>query len=261
MIDKVYVTCSKDYEDKWISQQAVSDLWGVPPSKLVRYPFKLENRQIPADICDIAQLMVDDGFEGYRWFYDQKEKFYESIEVTKQGTLPVELAKSWTLISLLREVVERGESAIVMTDSVYLYEYSFNQVNQWLSLSDINGIALSHPHNFRENPDLITELELEPTASADLWTNFSDNCGCGYVFSAEGAKVFLDAWLLYPQTLFPGLLPVYKTDNERPLPGFCISLLPITYPLKHRDSPLSMSSKVITYSKDRLSVPNIDKGA
>jgi len=211
MIDNVYVTCSSIYDDKWSAHQVVSDLWGVPIDKLVRYPFKLESHTVPTDMIDVAQMMVADGFEGFKWFYDNRSYWYS----------PLELAKCWTMISLLRDITARNESAIIMTDSVYFSGYHFSDAERWIGRGDVNGIALTHgfdlsgggvnvgrelvskesvqkaidvieselseignPHvDLSELRDLlnvsINDDSLTHTDDKNLWSNFAGSCGAG----------------------------------------------------------------------------------
>ena len=188
-IDKVYYI-NIDYRvDKRIAQEVACALVDVPYDRLERFPARMGNDKLPPTLEELARMMVDDGWEEWGCYTQPEYSTHRSW-----------LASVWSKLSLLRQLIERQETAILMSDTHYLWRLDFSTFEAELgSLPDMKVLFLSHFCR-EEDPVCMAQYNrMKPTAVEGVYSDFygyGDFCA---VFTPLGAKHYLEMWKTLPR--------------------------------------------------------------
>ena len=201
MIDKVYYINLDREIGRHYAQRVTAAMAYLPLEKLCRFPAK-DGRGYESNE-DILEDIIADGFPEYRWFLEPENKEHIWQD-------PKNLAVSWSHLSVLREVVNNKENAIILEDDVFIdclyndIEKDFRTLDQpfeivWLSSwrwheadSEIWNVGL----------EMEKELELErgflSTNVEGLYSNYHGLGARSRFFTVAGAKRFFDLAVSQP---------------------------------------------------------------
>ena len=202
-LDKWYYTNQDENQAKHAAQQVVSYILRFPPDIYERKPVKIQNVDMP-QCDDLISMVIDDGFpEWADVFRSWGEVFVSAIAV------------AWTRLSYLREISESPYNTVLLSDNIYPL-VSYDYLTKLLSFvpDDIYGLRLT----YRRDSDGLTSM-LVPIN--DQYKLFSGAIGTGfyYLFTPEGANVFLDMWRQVPEVNFREVVlkGYQRTPNNFPL--------------------------------------------
>lgn len=200
-LDKWYYTNQDENDAKHCAQQLVRYILRFPPEVYERKPVKIENKDMPRR-DDLIAMLIDDGFP-------------EWAEAYKKKRIPVSgIAVEWTRMSYLREISEGEYNTVLMSDNIYPL-VSFSELTKLLSVvpDDIYALKLVYRDSDRNTSVAV------PTGEGALtgYKLFSGGVGTGfyYLFTPEGAGVFLDLWRQMPEIDFRKVvLEGYQKDPD-----------------------------------------------
>ena len=178
-LDKWYYTNQSEHHAKHAAQQLVRYILGFPPDVYERKPVKIENVDLPLR-DDLISMVIADGFPEWGEMF-----------AVWAGIPTSAIAVAWTKLSCLREISENPYNTVLVTDNVYPM-VAFDYLTKLLSSvpDDIHGLNLI----MRDDPSLnLRERVIEIDSRHTL---FSSAIGFGfyYLFTPEGAGMFLDMW-------------------------------------------------------------------
>ena len=179
-IDKWYYINLADRVDKHHVQQAMCAVHGVPFERLERFPAAIDNESCPRDIRALAQMMIDDGFEEWSWFLENETWFQ-----------PHWLASEWSKLRLLRQIIERGENAVMSTDVTFLNRDFFELEDMQSRLPDLEVLHLSWWYDKEDETHKAHYAKMKKTGVEGIFSNFMLMGGAAIYFTLEGAKNFM----------------------------------------------------------------------
>ena len=193
-IDKVYYVNLDSAVGRRYGQQLTARMAGLSLKDLVRFPAK--NGYAYPSNEDIVRDIIADGFPEFRWFLEPENR-------AAIWQKPKNLAVSWSLIRVLRKIVQNGESAIVLEDDTFL-SCDFWKFHADLSLLDrpVDVAWLAtwrwEPHE----PEFYQQIELDKeiiqTNASGIYSNFYGLGSRARYFTHDGAKRFLDLAVSMP---------------------------------------------------------------
>ena len=204
-IDKIYVINLDARVDKWQASLYCFYKFGVPCSKVERFPALLSNQDIQSmTYVDVLELIVADGFDGWGGFLNQAYKKMKSDNYFSWTTHPANYASIWSKLSLLRYIVESGENALFMTDSFFIVRNDKLGINNFEDLTHVCNKLLNKEEQGFKSLNLASLYRTSEPRFA-LSTSVKGICspGCIYSMSAcilslECAKEMLDFWSVHP---------------------------------------------------------------
>ena len=193
MIDKVYYINLDREVGRHYAQRVTAAMAYLPLEKLHRFPAKDGSEYESNE--DIIEDIIADGFPEYRWFLENPER---------QWRRPKNYACNWSHLSVLREVVNNKENAIILEDDAFVktsypdIEKDFRSLDQpfeivWLHARRWHAWPLISERHFKLEIEF--ERELLPTNVEGLYLNYYGLGAHARYFTAKGAEKFLDLLL------------------------------------------------------------------
>ena len=184
-------------------------------------PFEIIERYAAKDglhykkTLDVVDAMVADGFPEFQAFYD-----YESY-----WQKPKNLCVSWGFLSILRMVVERHETALIIEDDTHLRQASFYRLcDVCKSLPNLEMIYLDSFAWKDADPDvtrdeyMVREKEyrqtLKPTQYSYIQSHAYGMGSRARVFTPDGAQRFLKESLKRPWSSSENVGWYMREDGE-----------------------------------------------
>lgn len=188
-IDKVYFINLPRGVDRYWAQTGALGVMGVPSDRVECFEGIDAAAEKYNTFAKIAGAMVEDGFP--EWGVHRETKEY------LKG--PRSLAVQWSHLRCLRQIVERGENAIVLEDDCFIIK-PFEQMERALSYlpDNLKGVFLDwsfiietdgriwHDTRYRQN---IIRSDV-----TDLYTGYIPAGHRATFYTPLGAKDKLDAW-------------------------------------------------------------------
>ena len=187
-IDKVYFICRDPGNDRYWSQMGALSVMGVPSDRIECFK-GIDARDNKFNTFEkLADAMVDDGFE--KWgIHRETEEYHKG---------PRSLAVQWSHLRCLRQIVERGENAIVLEDDCYLVK-AFRQIESALSrISDLKCLYLDWEFlivgHGRIWEDTRFRQRIQRADHPELYTGYIPVTHRAKLYTPQGAKEHLDVW-------------------------------------------------------------------
>ena len=214
-IDRVYYLNTSERVNKHHAQQIVNALAGVPENRLKRFESRLSINECPDTIAEVAELMVADGFEEWRYYLDN------DIDGT-----PGWLAADWTKLSVLREIISKGENAVVLSDQVFWWNITFKTLEKKIKrLPGLKVLNLDGWYDPADNFAMDYMSKLEPSGSPGIYKNFKGQGASAQFFTYEGAVEHLEMWRQRPDTHAVRL--ILRQSRKEDLEGYYVCIPPL----------------------------------
>lgn len=159
--------------------------------------------------ADLSKAMVDDGFPEWK-IYQEKEEWphYGSYQ---------SLAVEWSHLRVLRQIVDRGENAIILEDDRFLTK-NFVEIEDTVNrMPGIKALLLWWTFLHGDDPHYhIDEMYKQRMRSTDVQGVFTGYVPCGHsanFYTAEGAHEVLSYWRSKPDHSGESLLWKHNLEN------------------------------------------------
>lgn len=194
-IDKVYYINADSQIGRRYGQQLTARMTGLSLNDLERFVPKGTQKIYPSNEA-IVEDIIADGFPEFKWFLQP-----ENAQHIWQR--PKNISVSWSHVSVLRNIVNRGESAIVLEDDTFL---SCNYPQLYADLSAVDRpIEVAWLETWRWEPhesEFYQQIELDKeiirTNISGIYSNYYGLSSRARYLSYEGAQRFLDLALAAP---------------------------------------------------------------
>lgn len=192
-IDKVYFICRDPGNDRYWAQKGALGVIGVPSDRVECFPGIDAREERFNTLAKLADAMVDDGFS--EWGIHRETEEY------LQG--PRSLAVTWSHLRCLRQIVDKGENAIVLEDDCFIIkpfdqmERSLSRLPPGLKCVHLDWTCLIETHG-KIWFDYRYRQRIRRTDVQDLYTGYIPATHRAKFYTTMGAKEKFDTWVNEP---------------------------------------------------------------
>ena len=232
-IGKVYCINTDYRVDRLFGQLTANALCAVPYGLCERFPVRLPTPRCPDNHNEVIRMMIDDGFTEWEWYLENDHFFH-----------PTKSAGHWSKLSLLRHIAGREETAIFMTDPVYLKGFHFPTFEKSLNLlPDLEVLFLQYLvwHHLQGSIDAF--YAQTPTLVPGIMGNFRNFGGSAIVLTPEGAAKMLQMWRDLPWLTMPEVTYEYGQQDGDMTGFYCCE------PCMAHDIPIELGYPFATGDK------------
>ena len=216
-IDKVYFICRDPGNDRYWAQMGALGVMGVPSDRVECFQGIDAREDKFSTIAKLADAMVDDGFEEWGIHRDTKEYL--------DG--PRSLAVGWSHLRCLRQIVDRGENAIVLEDDCHIIK-PFDEMEKLLSYLPsgmkclhLDWTTLIETHD-KIWSDYRYRQRIRRTDVDDIYTGYIPPTHRAKFYTLEGAKEKFEAWKDKPWQDGEGIM--WERNAENDVSGYYFAL-------------------------------------
>ena len=202
MIKRIYCMTIDYRKDRQIAMETACAILDIPGNRFEFVFAPCGNDILPDTSRELAQRMVDDGFEEWQL-------------IVSEGTWmhPTWLASCWSKIRLLRRIADEGDTAMFLSDTNYPRFFWFPQLEEQVESLDPFSALFLGGFTGDEEEGKAKARRMQPTSIEGIRSNMTIYARPAAVFTALGARKYLDKWRTMPNANFQDI-PFHWADEQ-----------------------------------------------